>query len=289
MILVTGATGHFGQAAVKFLAGKVPANEIAVLVRDPGKAAALKSLGVELRMGDYNDMDTLKKAFTGISKMLFISSSEVEHRAVQHVNVVNAAYEANIQHIVYTSFQRKEEGEDAPLRQIARDHINTEHALKAAGLNYTFLRNNMYLEGLPMFLGDKMLETGTIYLPADNGRMALASRTDMAEAAMHVLTSAGHENKSYAFSGSKTYTFTDIAAILTNVTGKRITYVSPDDATFRETMSAAGVPPLYVGMFAMFMNATRLGEFDSPSNTIKDFIGHEELAAEDYFKQVYAK
>ena len=132
------------------------------------------------------------------------------------------------------------------------------------------------------------MEAGTIYLPAGDGRMALASRTDMAEAAAHVLTSPGHENKSYNFSGSRSYTFTDIAAILSHISGKRITYVSPDDATFRETMTAAGVPPMYVGMFAMFMNATRLGEFDSPSDTIKNFIGHPELGPEEYFKQVYS-
>lgn len=286
MILVTGATGQFGQAAVRTLVTKVPPAEVAALVRDEAKAAPLKKLGVQVRVGDYDDMDSLKKAFAGIEKMLFISGSEVEKRAVQHVNIVNAAYEARIRHIVYTSFQRKTEGEDAPLRNIAKDHIATELALKAAGLTYTFLRNNMYMEGLPMFLGQKVIETGTIYLPAGDGRMALASRTDMAEAAVHVLTTSGHEHKSYDFSGSKTYTFTDIAAMLTDITGKPITYVSPDDATFRDTLTDAGVPPMYVAVFSMFMNATMLGEFDSSSNTIKEFIGHEKDLKE-FLKEVY--
>lgn len=288
MILVTGATGQFGQIAVKALVKKVPASEVVILVRDAAKAAPLKALGVDVRVGDYDDLDSLKKAFKGITKMLFISGSEVEKRAVQHVNIVNAAYEARIRHVVYTSFQRKTEGDNSPLNNIARDHIATEHALKQAGIPFTSLRNNMYMEGLPNFLGKDVINNGTIYLPAGDGKMAIASRGDMAEAAVHVLTSSGHENKSYNFSNSKTWSFKDVADMLTHITGKSITYVSPDDATFRETMIDAGVPPMYVAVFAMFMNATRLGEFDSPSGTIREFIGREK-DLESYLKEVYGQ
>lgn len=106
-----------------------------------------------------------------------------------------------------------------PILLLAEAHIKTEEWLKETALTYTILRHNLYTEVIPMFVG-YVLETGTIYLPAEDGKTAFAAREDMAIAAAKVLTSTNHENKIYEITGNKAYTYADIAAMISEITGK---------------------------------------------------------------------
>src|SRR3989304_2606178 len=109
MILVTGATGGLGKAAIEFLLKKVSADDISALVRNKSKAGDIESKGVQIRYGDYNDYPSLVKAFTGINKLFFISGSDIAGRKAQHLNIIRAAKETGVKHVMYTSFQRKTE------------------------------------------------------------------------------------------------------------------------------------------------------------------------------------
>src|SRR4051794_9054163 len=103
MIVVTGATGKLGNLVVEALLEKVAAKDVAVAVRDPQKAAALAARGVQVRTADYSKRETLAAAFAGAEKLLLISSSEVGQRAAQHRAVIDAAKEAGVRFIAYTS------------------------------------------------------------------------------------------------------------------------------------------------------------------------------------------
>ena len=131
MILVTGATGHFGNAVIDFLLKKgTEANQISALVRNVQKAEDLKNKGIDLRTGSYDNYASLVSAFKGVDKLLFVSGSEVPNRLSQHENVVKAAKEAGVKHIVYTSFERKDETETSPLWGVAQSHLQTEKWLR---------------------------------------------------------------------------------------------------------------------------------------------------------------
>src|SRR5688572_7812207 len=104
MILITGATGQLGKSTIELLLKKLPANKIAALARDKNKAAGLKAKGIDVRPGNYDDKASLVAAFQGIDKLFFISGNDVAIRQKQHENVIKAAKEAGIKHIVYTSF-----------------------------------------------------------------------------------------------------------------------------------------------------------------------------------------
>ncbi len=288
-ILVTGATGGLGSAVVNFLLEKTAASNISVLVRDAAKVETLKEKGVNIVVGDYSDIDSLIAAFQGIDKLYFVSGSDVQHRLAQQENVVKAAVAAGVKHVIYTSFQRKNETETSPIVFVAKSHIQTEEWLKASGLNYTILKHTLYADILPLFIGGQVLETGVIYQPAGDGKTAFALRTDMAEAGANILTSEGHENKIYEITGAKTYSYQDIAAIISSITGKQIVYVSPSVEEFSKTLTEAGVPAEYIGLFAGFSGAIKEGEFDEVSTDLATLLGRTPTSLETYLQGVYGK
>ena len=163
------------------------------MVRDENKAADLKAKGVDVRVGNFRDAASLANAFNGIDKVLLISSSDLEDRLGQHKNVIDAAKNAGVKHIVYTGVSMVDVNNSA-LKDFMIDHYQTEDYIKASGMNYTFLQHNLYADVIPMFIGEKVLETG-IFFPAGTGKVPFALRSEMGEAAANVLTGEGHENK----------------------------------------------------------------------------------------------
>lgn len=289
MIFITGATGHFGKATIDFLLGKgIPANTIAALVRDPEKATDLIGKGINTRAGDYTDYSSLVAAFTGVDKLLLISGSDIVNRLQQHKNVVNAAKEAGVKHLIYTSFVRKNDTETSPIAVLAKSHIETERFIKASGIPFTILKNSLYADVLPMFLGDKVLETG-VYLPAGNGKAAFTTRLDMAEAAAAVLTGTGHENKEYIIAGNSNYSLNDVAVFLSELTGKDVAYTSPAADVYTHTLVNDGVPLEYAGMFAGFGAAIEQGEFETSASELEVLLKRKPTTLKEYLQSVYTK
>jgi NAD(P)H dehydrogenase (quinone) len=166
-ILVSGGTGQFGAATIKFLLKKISADNLVALVRDENKATELKAKGVVIKIGSYNDYGSLVGAMKGVEKVLLISGNDIANRQKQHENVINAAKEAGVKHVVYTSFLRKNETKTSPLGMVAKSHLETEKLLINSGLAYTIMLNNLYAEILPMFFGPQVLEAG-IFLPTED-------------------------------------------------------------------------------------------------------------------------
>jgi NAD(P)H dehydrogenase (quinone) len=287
-ILVTGVTGQLGKAVIELLINKTQKSNLAILTREASKVQNLNEQGVEVRIGDYNDENSLVTAFEGIDKLYFVSSNDISNRLQQHQNVVNAAKKAGVKHIIYTSFQRKNETSDSPIAFIAESHLKTEQWIKESGIAYTFLQNSIYTDIVPMFLGEQVLETGTVFFPAGDGKVSFALRQDMAEASVAILTNEGHENKSYDFNTEETVTFQEIADILSEISGKPINYVSPTQEVYIETLSSAGVPMEYVGMFAGFAEAFKQNEFNKTSNTLESLTGKKPVSVKEFLKQVYS-
>lgn len=287
-ILITGATGNLGKSVITQLLKTIKSENLAVMVRKENDFEALKLQGLDARLGDYSDYKSLVQAFQGIDKLFFISGSEFEGRSKQHENVVKAAKETGVKHVVYTSFQRKNETKTSPISFVVADHIETEIQLKETGMKYTILKHNLYMDMLPLFVGEKVLETGLIYQPAGEGKAAFTLREDMAEVAAHILTSEGHENKAYDITADKAYSYKDIANIISKITGKTIGYSSPSVEEFNQTLTEAGVPAEYIDLFVGFSLAMSEGELDNTNSVIEELIGRKATSAEEYLKEVYS-
>ncbi|OXB07756.1 SDR family oxidoreductase [Flavobacterium pectinovorum] len=286
-ILVTGATGHLGSAVVDNLLERIPVADIVALARDTEKAKALTAKGVAVIAADYDNYDSLVSAFRGIEKLYFVSSSDIVNRLAQHQNVVNAAMEAGVKHIIYTSAQRKLEDGSSAIAFVADAHWKTDQMIKDSGLEFTILKHGLYSDILPMFMGPDVINSGTIFLPAGSGSSSYVSRSDLAKAASIILTNAGHEGKIYEFGGKESVSFHDIAELLSELSGKKIQYVSPSQEDFVIQLQNFGVAAQDIEGLATFCAAIAQGEFDSPSFDLEKILGGEPQTVREFLKTSY--
>jgi NAD(P)H dehydrogenase (quinone) len=291
MILVTGATGHYGTKAIEHLLHKgVEPQRIAALVRDAAKGQYLRDQGINLRVGDYTDFESLLHALQGVNTLLLVSSNDrgaAENRTAHHINVIQAAKQAQVKHVVYTSFVRKPAFEASAIAAFQQSHAETEQFLQASGLTYTILQNGIYLEMIPRLAGEKVVETGLILLPAQDGKASWVLREELAEAAAHVLTTGGHENKRYVLTNTEATSFREVAQQLSRRLGKEIYYQSPSIDEFQATLTQVGVPALYIGMFTTWASAVAQGLLEVEDTTLASFLGRKPTTTAQFLAQVY--
>lgn len=289
MILVTGATGKFGKAAINFLLEKgVNPSEISALVRSKEKATDLREKGITIKIGDYNEYDGLVNAFTGVDKLLFVSGSEIETREVQHKNIVDAAKEAGVKYIAYTSFIRNTAVENSSIAFLQDTHVKTENWIKESGIPYTILQNALYMDMIPIFAGEAVLNNALILQPAEQGKSNSVLREELAEVAANVITREGHENKIYPLSNPEAHTYQNVAEIISEASGKKIKYQSPRAEEFQTTLTALGVPAEYIGLFTAFSVAQAKGELELNDSTLEKLLGRKPITAKVYLTKIYS-
>jgi len=255
MYVITGVTGKLGRVAVEDLLTRVPAGEVAVVARDPRKAADLAERGVDVRHGDYEDPASLRAAFTGADVLLFVSSPDITPgaRPRQHGNVIEAAVAAGVGRVVYTSAIGAEDGQG-----FLADHTVTENLLAASGLPHTLLRNTFYMEVLVNPGLRAAVDAGE--LPgADNGvPVNLATIADLAVAASATVDGAGHAGAVYELRGP-VWTLADLARTVSEVSGTDVGYKP--------------VPVEELGQAGFVHQLIASGLFSEPSADLEKLIG----------------
>ena len=265
VIAVTGASGQLGRIVIDKLKAKVPPRTVVALARSSSKAA---DLGVEIRPGDYGRPDELAASLAGIDTLLLISSSEVGQRTTQHRNVIEAARKAGVRRIVYTSLLH---ADTSPL-SLASEHLETEAMVRASGIPFTILRNGWYMENHTASV-QPSVSAGALIGSAGNGRIAGALREDYAEAAVAVLTEAGHEGKIYELAGDAPYTLADLAQEISRQAGRDIPYRDLPPADYARALEAAGLPAgLAAALAAWDVDASR-GALEDDGHALSRLIG----------------
>ncbi len=283
-ILITGATGHLGTAVIEHLLKSNPSDKIVGLARNTEKAAYLTEKGVEARMGDYDDKDSLTAALQGIDKVLLISGID-PYRLQQHKNVVDASLQAGVKYIIYTGVTLKDVNTSLN-NPLMEDHFITEEYIRENGFAFTFLRNSLYSDSIPMLAGEAAVETG-IFIPAKNGKVSYALRDELAEATANVLLQNGHENKIYELTGGSLYSFGDIAAILSELSGKTVAYTDIDESAYTETLRKYGLPEMLITVISGYLADIRNGQFEIESNDLETLLGRKPVNLRTVLKDVY--
>lgn len=280
-ILVTGATGKLGTKVVEKLLKSVPANQLAVSVRNPEKAEGIRARGVEVRQGDFDRPETLDMAFTGIDRLLIISADgDNETRIRQHGNAIDAAKRAGVKFIAYTSLANAAESKNF----LAPTHQASEEAILKTGIPYSFLRNNWYLENeISSIQG--VLAGAPWVTSAGNGKVGWAMRLDYAEAIANVMAGSGHENTIYELSG-KLLTQEQLASALGAVLDKNVPVQQVDDAAYADIMKAAGVPDFVIPILAGIQQGIREGTLEVENSDLEQLLGRPVTSINEALSQV---
>jgi NAD(P)H dehydrogenase (quinone) len=274
MILVTGATGHLGTAVIKNLLEKTSADRIAALVRDESRASALKEKGVDIRVGNYDDPASLDNAMQGIEKVLLIAGTDEneDNRLRQHQNVVDAAKKAGVNYIAYTSRNLKDPNTLA--NKLMVGHFQTEDCIKASRLKYVLFRNALYMDTIPLFVGEGVFDTG-IHLPTGDGRVSFALRSEMGEAIANALLENSGDNSIYQLTGSESYSFGDVAANLADLSGKEVSYTPAEKSVFEAQMKERSTPSAVVQKIVGFLTDIKNGQEEEVSSDLENLLGRK--------------
>lgn len=213
-IAVTGSTGAVGGLVARQLAA-AGASQL-LLARTPANAPQLP--GCVVAPFSYADREASTAALRGTRTLFMVSAAESESRLDDHRAFIDAAAAAGVEQVVYTSFFGA--SPDATFT-LARDHFATEEYLKASGMRWTFLRDNFYMDVMPMFVGDD----GVLRGPAGDGRVSIVSRADVAAVATAVLRAPdAHQGATYDLTGPEALTATEIAAAIAASRGTAVTF-----------------------------------------------------------------
>jgi NAD(P)H dehydrogenase (quinone) len=276
VIGVTGVSGNLGRAVVKHLR-EGGAQKIVGFTRDPGKASGLE--GVELRRADFGDPAHLGAQLAGVERLLVISTDTLAGRAELQVGAIDAAVKAGVKHILYTSITSPyPDPQHAAV--IPNSHYWTEVRMAASGVDFSFLRNNLYTDYLiPAALN--AVATGTLYHASGTGRRAYVTREDCAAAAAGALLAAEGKHV-FDISGPEALSSDDIAALLTSITGKPVKALNvPGDALI-QGMVQAGMPAEFGAVMAHFDADAAKGNLAVVSGDVEKLTGRKPRSVADF-------
>lgn len=277
MIVVTGGNGQLGRAVVAALRKRVDPASFVVSVRDADKASDLAADGIAIRGdADYSDSDTMARAFDGARTALIISgNAPVEVRKQQQRNAIDGARRAGVQRIVYTSVLDAA----APTSPFSFTdvHRDTEAYLADSGLSHTIARHTAYAE-LNLLFAKGALATGKLSMPTGDGRVAFATRTDLASALSTLLATDNHAERIYKLTGPVAYSYAEVAAVLSEAVGRTIPHDDCSPEAYAAGLSAAGLPPFLVEGMVGMAEAVRQGLYADVSQHIQLLTG---LPADD--------
>lgn len=280
-ILVTGASGHIGKLTIEnLIARRIPTDQLAALVRDPAKAKDLTELGIQLHKGDYMDKSSLLSAFKDVEKLMLVSTHAFTDRKAAHANVIDAAKESGVKHIVFMPIIRKP-GSGFSMKEVTEEDIFTEEKIVTSGMTYTIVKHPPFLNTLTGLFGKNFLEDGT-RVPAGNGKVALATRENLAEAHGAILTQKGHENKTYTLTGPSALSFAEIAETFTKISGRKVPWIEVSDKEYINFLIANGIPEFVAPFLFDWARGINSGEWDQVTGDLERLIGHKPTTAEEF-------
>ncbi|MFE5077575.1 NAD(P)H-binding protein [Streptomyces halstedii] len=276
MIVVTGATGGLGGAAVEHLLERIPADRIGVSVRDTAKAQHFVDRGVRVRQGSYEDPAALRDSFAGAEQVLLVSGNDPTADIVSlHRTAIEAAVDVGSQRILYTSQQGAVPGNPYRPSDI---HIATEAILADSGVAWTALRNGAY-GPLDQVLGPWQ-RTGEIAQPED-GPVPYTDRADVAEATAALLAGDRTVDGPVDFTAPTAVTFDDAAKIASDLTGRTIRRIVLDDEQWVADQITPGVPEQMARFMLTWYQAARAGYFAETGPLLAELLGREPRTAAD--------
>ena len=220
----------------------------------------------------------------GVDTVLLISSGDQGDRMQEHKNVVNSAKKMKVKNIAYTS--RSLVNRERLSNKLMEEHFLTEDYIKQSGLNYIIFQNALYMDTIPVFVGQEVFQKG-IFMPAGNGKVAFALREEQAEAMANTMLNEPFENQTYKFTGNEAYSFYDVAKALTELSGKEVKYNAVEVADFKSNMMQKGLPEPMVQKIVDFNVDIKNGQEATITNELEKKLGRKPTNLKEGLKQLF--
>ena len=271
---ITGSTGRLGGRVARKLADAGRSQRL--LVRDPSRAPQLA--GATAVQSSYADRKAVTAALDGLRTVLMVSASESPDRMSQHQAFIDAAAAAGLQQVVYISFYGA--APDCTFT-LGRDHFATEEYLRASGMGFTFLRDNLYADFFPAMVG----EDGVIRGPAAQGRVAAVAQDDIADAAVAVLLDPeAHAGATYSLTGPEALTLDEVAAVLTGAQGRPVAYQPETVPEAYASRAVYAAPDWQVDAWVSTYTAIAAGELAGVTGDIETLTGRPAMSLADLLR-----
>lgn len=286
MLLITGATGNLGSSVVSQLMRKNTNNQFVVTSSNPEGIKKLTAQGLQARLANFGNQNSLNEAFKGVDKLLLISTMD-QNRFEQHKNVVDAAKAQGIKHIVYTSLAIKDI-QTSGVKDLMMSHFQTEDYIKESGLTYTILRNTMYADALTQILGPNALNQD-INLPGGDGKVPYVSRREMGEGIANLLEQDGHENKTYNITGSYSLGYHDVADALSNLNGTEIKYNDISEDVLQDSLKQVGLPEFTIYLHTGTIYDIKTQQYEIEDKRLESLLGRPTASIEEFIEELFIK
>ncbi len=277
LLAVTGATGALGGRIARRLARR--GVEQRLVVRDAARAPDLA--GAHVAQAEFGDADAMRKALRDVATLLLVPASEAADRVRLHATAIDAAAAAGVGRIVYVSFLN---ATASATFTFARDHWHTEEHIRRAGMAHTFLRDSLYQDVFPYFVG----RDGVLRGPAGNGRVGAVARDDIADAAVGVLLAAGrasiHDGRTYDLTGPRAMTLYEMAEEMSRASGRDITYHPETLEEAYASRSSYGAPDWEVAGWVTSYVAIATGEMDVVTDAVEQLSGHPPQSFDEFLE-----
>ncbi len=286
-LLVTGANGQLGRAVVEELL-RLGATRVVAASRTPEKLAHLKERGVETCAVDFDQPDTLRRAFAGVDRLALISTDALDvpgQRLAQHRAAIAAAVESGVKHVVYTSAPAPHPTAEG---SVLDDHFWTEATLFASPLTWTILRNHIYMDMILMGAAHAA-QSGKLFAATGGKARGYVSREDCARAVAGALVQASQGSEVLDVTGPAALTQDEVAATLSEVTGEPIVHVDVPPQGLSEGLSHAGLPPSLVKVIVDFDVAAAQGYHAVITSVVERLAGTPPVALREFLGKHLAK
>lgn len=272
MILITGASGNVGREVLKQIL-QAGYKVRAAWKSSPGAGEA--PAGVETAIVDFNRPDTLRAALEGVERVFLVGPVapdlvELESKATEEIK------RAGVARIVKLSAM------GTRAATFPRQHAESEDRIKAAGVAWTFLRPNGFMQNIVIYSGATVRGQNTFYGSAGDGKVSQIDIRDVAAAAVRVLTEDGHVGKTYTLTGPAALSNAEAAAILSSVLGREIRYVNLSPEQMKQALVAAGAPEWNANGVIDLDTLYREGEASMVSPDIEHLLGRKPIAYQQF-------
>ena len=277
MILITGATGNNGQELIRQLTAM--GQRVRLLVRKPAEGAKLAGSNTEVAVGDFDRPETLQAALQGVEKAFLLTP--IAERFVQwQKDFIEATQRANIKHLV--KFSAMGAHAHSP-SELLRLHAETDDTLRNSEVPFTILQPNAFLQNMLSF-ADTIKAQGAFYWPLKNASQSSVDIRDIGAVAAKVLTSSGHEGKTYVITGPEALTFQQAAEKLSSVLGRKITYVDVPISAAADGMRKSGMPEWSVRVVSDLLAYFATGALATVTDTVPRLLGRPATSFEQFVK-----